>query len=69
VDKRKQTQILSELFRREPEKFDEALEESVLKVIQENEARIFFADHIRIHNPDLTRDRLLRLYRRIDDTD
>ena len=39
------------------------------KVIQQNEARIFFADHIRILNPSLTRDRLLRLYRHVNDNE
>lgn len=37
-------------------------------VIQEKEARLFFAEHIRNFNSDMTKDKLIRLYSCIEDT-
>jgi hypothetical protein len=58
---------MSDLYRKDPEKFDEYLYKFLPKIIEEDEARIFFAEHIRIFNPELTKDRILRLYVCLED--
>lgn len=39
------------------------------QLIKEKEARLFFAEHIRNFNAELTMDKLLRLYKNVEDTE
>lgn len=61
--------MLTSIYRKKPEKFEEELESNMPEVIKEKEARLFFAEHIRNFNPQMTRDKLLRLYRVVEDSE
>jgi ABC-type antimicrobial peptide transport system ATPase subunit len=68
-ENKKYTKIMAEIYRKDPEHFDEELEKVMSKIIIEKEARLFFAEHIRNFNSELTKDKLLRLYKNVPDTE
>ena len=39
------------------------------KIIREKEARLFFAEHIRNFNSEMTKDKLFRLYKNVEDSE
>ena len=60
--------MLSSLSRTDPEKFQEALKNSMDKVIREPEARMFLAEHIPTANPQAAKDKITRLYRTLENS-
>ena len=39
------------------------------EIIKEKEARLLFAEHIRNFNSEMTKDKLLRLYKNVEDSE